>query len=281
MWINLFSLLFLLSSSAMACEEWSRHFLPQTGKKIPVGNKSLGLTKTQFHQVIDKVEVIYSKKFKAEGKNLKIVPQWDDPDVNASAVKEGPFHVVNLFGGLARHPRISEDGFALVICHEMGHHIGGAPLKNQSSNGVTSEGQADYFATLKCLKEVFANDDNDKISRRMKIPDVVTVACRSVYKTSQEAALCQRISMAGKSVANLFADRMEQLPEFEYPSTWVVSESFDGYPSPQCRLDTYFQGALCDRPLEEKLSGTDPSVGTCHPRHRDQIGMRPLCWFKP
>lgn len=280
-WINFLTILFLMNSSAIACEEWGGSFLPKTQRKIPVGQKSLGLNEQQFHRVIDKVEKIYSKKFKEIGKNLKIVRQWNESDVNASTSREGALYVVNLLGGLARHPRISEDGFALVICHELGHHIGGAPQVNQSYNRVSSEGQADYFATLKCLRKVFSSDDNASITRFMNVPSVVGQSCMSVYKSTQEVALCQRISMAGKSVANLFADRMEQLPEFEFASTWEVSENYDGYPSPQCRLDTYFQGALCDRPLDEKLSPSNAAVGTCHPKNGDKIGNRPLCWFKP
>lgn len=279
--MNKFLLTFLTLGISILANAHEGGFLPDK-RHIPVGSKNGGgLNQIQFNQVIDKVERVYAPKFKADGKSLKINRKWSESEVNANAVKVGSLHIVNVFGGIARHPRMTEDALALVVCHEIGHHIGGAPKKDRFFNKASNEGQADYFASLKCLREVFISDDNAAHMKSNKVPHIVTKSCQKVYKTSAEVALCQRISLAGKSVADLFADRMEQLPEFEYASTWAVSETFDGYPSPQCRLDTYFQGALCDRPLEEKLSPTDPSVGTCHPRHRDQIGMRPLCWFKP
>jgi Zn-dependent protease with chaperone function len=54
-----------------------------------------------------------------------------------------------MFGGLARDPLVTKDGFSAVICHEIGHHIAGAPRKGFS--WASNEGQADYFATTKCL----------------------------------------------------------------------------------------------------------------------------------
>lgn len=273
------TLLFLgLSLSSLAHSEG---FLPFK-THIPVGVKNAGgITEGQFHRVLDKLERVYAPKFRAEGRTLKINRQWNESEVNANIQKFGSQSVVNVYGGIARHRRMTEDGLALVVCHEIGHHLGGAPKKNQSPMEDSNEGQADYFASLKCLREVFLRDDNANVVRSLKVPAIVTKNCQRVYKTSSEVSLCQRISMAGKSVANLFADRMESLPEFEYASTWAVTETWDGYPSPQCRLDTYFQGALCDRPLDEKLSPLDPSIGTCHPRHGELMGMRPLCWFKP
>lgn len=279
--MNMSLLLFLSLSVSVISHAHSGDFLPYKAH-IPVGSKTLGgLNERQFHNVIDKVERTYIPKFKTQGRTLKINRKWSESEVNANAQKIGSVSVINVFGGIARHHRMTEDGLTLVICHEIGHHLGGAPKKNQLTLEDSNEGQADYFASLKCLREVFLRDDNASLVKFMRVPQIVTKNCQKVYKTSSEVSLCQRVSMAGKSVANLFADRMEQLPEFEYASTWVALETYDGYPSPQCRLDTYFQGALCDRPLEEKLSDFDPSIGTCHPRYGDQIGMRPLCWFKP
>jgi hypothetical protein len=35
-----------------------------------------------------------------------------------------------MFGGLARHELVTDDGFMMVVCHETGHHLGGAPRYN-------------------------------------------------------------------------------------------------------------------------------------------------------
>jgi len=43
----------------------------------------------------------------------------------ASVDKQGQ-QFIHMFGGLARHPLMTEDAFLLVACHEFGHHYGGA-----------------------------------------------------------------------------------------------------------------------------------------------------------
>lgn len=88
---------------------------------------------------------------------------------NASAQRMGSTWVVNMYGGLARHNEITIDGFALVLCHEIGHHLGGAPKYGGFNTWGTNEGGSDYFATLKCLRRIFQNDDNTKAIENMTI----------------------------------------------------------------------------------------------------------------
>lgn len=88
--------------------------------------------------------------------------------------------------------------------------------------------------------------------------------------------------MAGLVIGRLYASLVDQAdPSFETPNNKVVRETVDYHPHYQCRLDTFFQGSLCDRELEEELSNREAHVGTCHPKNGDLIGMRPLCWFRP
>ena len=106
-----------------------------------------------FHLLIDKVEKVFNPVFFKQGKKLKINRYWESPVVNASDQLLSDESVINMYGGLARHSKMTTDGLALIICHEIGHHIGGAPKYHSRENGNwgSSEGQADYFATLKCL----------------------------------------------------------------------------------------------------------------------------------
>ena len=67
--------------------------------------------------------------------------------VNANASQRGRTWIVNMYGGLARRPEITPDGFAMVLCHELGHHMGGFPFV---SGWAANEGQSDLFATLSC-----------------------------------------------------------------------------------------------------------------------------------
>ena len=308
-----------LATSSFACSiDGSRAnggFVPENNLKIPVnyskGIKS-GLSEAQFNAVIDKVETIYAPIVSSLGGKLNVERNWTDGTVNAYASQSGKTWKVAMFGGLARHETITEDGFALVICHEIGHHIGGSPKKGEISSPTptptpgggwwggsspttpapalaswaSNEGQADYFANLKCLRRVFLNDDNAAIIKSLNAPKSLTDACSKAHpgksgKADKEA--CIRGGMAGMSVSRLFmALRNSNVePKFETPDTKVVSKTDDNHPAYQCRLDTYFQGSLCDVDFNTDVSQKDETVGTCHKLNGQTSGLRPLCWHKP
>jgi hypothetical protein len=69
--------------------------------------------------------------------------------------------------------------------------------------------------------------------------------------------------------------------DYKTPDNNVVMRTYDGHPRAQCRLDTYFQGALCDKASNLDFSNTDPAVGACIKRDGYTQGLRSLCWYKP
>lgn len=288
-----------LTGSLLACSvDGKGGFLPENDLYIPAGMKGIngGISQSEFNEAIDKVEAIYSSIVSSMGGKLEIERKWDDGTVNAYASQSGKTWKVAMFGGLARHKTITQDGMSLVVCHEIGHHIGGAPKKGGSTGGgwwggtggganswASNEGQADYFATLKCLRKSFLNDDNATIVATMNVPKTLTDSCKKATKNDKEdTALCVRMGMAGKSVSDLFSD-LGKLPEtkFETPDAKVVSATDDNHPKAQCRLDTYFQGSLCDVSMNEDVSQKEEVKGTCHGSLGHKVGTRPLCWFKP
>lgn len=268
-------------------EDGSSGFVPENDIYIPVNAKRVGgITETQFNDVITKIETIYSPIVSSMGGKLKVNRKWTDGTANANATRAGSTWTVNMYGGLARHDAITEDGFALVLCHELGHHLGGAPkvggLRGLINGWASNEGQSDYFATLKCLRKAFLNDDNAAVVSAMNVPGTLTKRCNETYSNKDEAALCIRSGMAGDSVSGFFAAmRNATRASFDTPDSNVVSKNDDNHPAYQCRLDTYFQGALCDVSMNEDVSQKDEVQGTCHPRLGHKSGLRPLCWFKP
>ncbi|MES2529382.1 MAG: hypothetical protein V4598_20000 [Bdellovibrionota bacterium] len=272
--------------NSIACTiDGQEGFLPENNLKISVDAKRVGgITEAQFNAVIDEVEGIYSPIVSQEGGQLKVVRNWTDGTVNAYAQQVGKEWRVSMFGGLARHETITPDGFALVVCHELGHHIGGAPRKTSAwaSPWASNEGQADYFATLKCLRRVWNDEDNTSVVASMEIPAELSAKCSAAF-SGEEASICIRGGMAGMSVARLFqvlaSGTVE--PKFETPSTKVVTKTDDNHPATQCRLDTYFQGALCEKSFNENVDAKSEVTGTCHGSTGHTQGLRPLCWFKP
>jgi hypothetical protein len=288
-----------LAGTALTCSiDGKDGFVPENQLYIPEGQKSInGITEVEFNQAIDEVETVYAPIIANMGAKLNIERNWSDGTVNAYASQSGKTWKVAMFGGLARHATITKDAMALVVCHEIGHHIGGAPKKGGPAGGgggwwggdaggalswASNEGQADYFATLKCLRKAWINDNNVAIAKSLNAPADVTEMCQKTYKNQIDTALCVRTSMAGQSVGNLFAalSRLPQ-PKFDTPDSRVVSSTDHNHPKAQCRLDTYYQGSLCDINMNEDVSQTDEVRGTCHGSLGHKIGTRPLCWFKP
>ncbi len=271
------------ATSTFACDIHGKSgFAPENNLKISQWDKaSNDMTEERFLSIVRSVSDIYAPIVEQKGGTLSMNNRWDDDTVNASAQKMGSKWVVNMYGGLARHQLTTDDGFALVVCHELGHHIGGAPRKG-FSNWASNEGQADYFGSMKCLRRVLEKQDNILAVSKMTVDAEVTNKCELIYKNAGEVALCQRVSMAGKSLGSLLAD-LGKSPKVDFttPSPKIVTKTIDAHPEAQCRLDTYFQGILCDKSYDQDVDNADSKIGTCIALDGYKVGPRPLCWYKP
>lgn len=251
-------------------------FLPPNDMSIPVGDvHALGISEATFNAVLDRVDALYQPIIAAKGGKLVINRKWEDATVNASANQQGSTWFINMYGGLARHQAITAEGFALVACHEIGHHIGGFP--KISGRWATNEGGADYYATLKCLRQVFNGSESTET-----LDPVAVKACAANFPGDAERKLCEVNGMAGMSVAVLFQALRKQPapPTFGTPDPSAVTRTNDAHPDTQCRLDTYFQGGLCVKPVSEELSNSAPAPGACTLAKGFSAGIRPRCWYK-
>lgn len=265
-------------------------FVEDNNMNIPVGFHMMGVTggidEAQFNKVMDRIELLYTPIVKAAGGNLKVVRNWTDGTVNAYAQQTGANWEIQMFGGLARHPAITEDAMAVVACHEIGHHIGGAPkVANFWSTWASNEGQSDYFAGLKCLRLYYTEASNNEWIKAngATIPAYATDKCNLVWKQDNERITCLRTAMATYAVGVLFQDLREETvaPQFNTPDATKVVRMDDRHPGTQCRVDTYFNSGLCTKPVSEALSNSDYKAGTCAQVNGATEGFRPLCWFKP
>ncbi|MCK6596622.1 MAG: hypothetical protein L6Q33_15615 [Bacteriovoracaceae bacterium] len=273
----------LLSAQSFAASVHMCNFAPENNLYISADDKNAGtMTEERFNKIIDRVEAVYKPIVKTKGGNLVVQRNWTDGTVNAYASRSGSTWNVAMFGGLARHKFVTDDGFMMVVCHELGHHIGGAPKKGGwGSAWASNEGQSDYFATLKCMRAILETDDNETYVANMTVDASASQKCEAQYKSSNEIALCKRLAMGGKSLAMLLGDLGgNSNVNFNTPDTKVVKTTDHNHPQAQCRLDTYFQGALCDKSLSEDVDDRDATKGVCIQRDT-KIGTRPLCWYKP
>ncbi|MBS1958360.1 MAG: hypothetical protein JST80_02715 [Bdellovibrionales bacterium] len=269
-------------------------FAPQNDVNIPAGLEMHGdgIDETTFNAVIDKVSSFYSPIIASKGGKLNVNRKWTDGTVNASATRQGKTWTVNMYGGLARFQGMTSDGFAMVMCHELGHHLGGFP-RVKGIFGINSwasnEGQADYFATMKCFRRVFENEDNVDALSNVSVPEAVTEACSKTFKSQKEIALCQRAGMTSKVLADtLYAlgrrgspsREPATAPSFTTPSTAEVSTTDNDHPLAQCRLDTYMAGAICGMPYTEDFAQDNATGGACAEERGDKYAFRPHCWYK-
>ena len=276
----------LFSNPLSACKlDGSEGIVPENNLSISEFSKDANsMTKKVFSKIIDRIAKEYRPFIKEIGGRLVVKKRWSNDTVNAFAEKKGKRYIVTLMGGLARHQAVTADGFALVVCHEFGHHVGGSPVMTSAPRGwkVSNEGQADYFATQKCFKRVFGSDDNENLISNMTVPALVTQRCGESYSNSSDIALCQRTAMAGKSLATLF-QQLRESPEISFatPDPKIIWTTYNMHPKPQCRLDTYLQGALCTHDERAPISFVDHRVNFCNSDDGDTVGIRPRCWFNP
>lgn len=254
---------------------------------IPANIKSVtGMSEQVFNDVLDRVESIYAPIVKAEGKKLSVQRNWEDGTVNAYAQQRGNTWSIAMFGGLARHETVTPDGFAMVACHELGHHLGGQPRKSSwfgGSSWASNEGQSDYFGAMKCLRKYMEVDDNVSLMAAVKVPEFAVKKCEATFSNAEDIAMCKRSAMAGMSLAGLFrALRNLSTPlAFDTPDTKVVTSTNHNHPEPQCRLDTYFAGAICEKDHYADMDPSDVAKNVCTREEGYTIEARPRCWYAP
>lgn len=267
-------------SAALAHEKMCAGYFPPNNLNIPASAfHTLGIAEGMFNKIIERGEKIYGPIIQAKGGILKVERLWSDGTVNAAAGRNGRNWVVEMYGGLARHAQMTEEGFASVLCHEIGHHIGGAP--RYSGDWASNEGQSDYFSTTKCMRFMYEKEDNEAWLKTVKLDAMAASRCQQQFPTNRkEELLCLRSTYAAQSIAKMFAalDGGDEA-QFNTPDQRVVTRTSHGHPAAQCRMDTLFNGATCQVDKSVEMD-TDVLKGTCN-QGVDRFGWRPRCWYKP
>lgn len=252
-----------------------------------------GIGIDEFERVINEAETIFAPIVEAFGEKLEIVNRWNDSTVNASAIQGFGAWTVTMYGGLARRPEITSDGFALVLCHEIGHHLGGFPFV---SGWGANEGQSDYFATNHCAPHMWKSQVEINATFREKISGEPKSKCEASYQDENEQNLCFRIMLASKSISDLLGALTNTQVFFDQHDQKTVNKTFNSHPAAQCRLDTYMAGSLCSKEYDPTvIPGKTGRRGSnnleaekesarVHCANATEFSpstLRPRCWFKP
>ena len=139
---------------------------------------------------------------------------------------------------------------------------------------------------MKCFRKVFEKEDHTSVLSSQDVPEKVKIQCGESFKSKDEIQLCIRTAMAGKSLATISwhvendESSIVPKPNFETTDPRVVEFTDDRHPEAQCRLDTYYAGALCNVSHLIPFGESDPVTGACAVEKGDHLGVRPACWYK-
>lgn len=249
------------------------------------------ITEEQYDEAIKEVEDVYRPIIEAHDVNLEIRSDWNSSTVNAYASRSGNSWILKLYGGFARHKDISIDGFQAIVCHEIGHHLGGYPTKSWSWS--SAEGQADYFATQTCLKKVWRTQVVKNSLAANTVHPFSRLQCDLSYPTERARNLCYRIANASRSMAAALADISYTItPVPGHLDNSRVKSTKTSHPQAQCRLDTLLAGAACTQSIPDHLipgsklkslpleAEKQAARYSCMFNEGQRLVARPRCWFK-
>ena len=227
--------LFISLSSSFANEKRRDYF------ELPPGDpEAKGLSESQYYKVLGTFMVEYYQLVKTKtGKDLIINFDWQNKFFGAFAKDEGTKYSISLWGGMSRAEGMTEELAYFILCHELGHILGGNPKQTiPGSDWASSEGQSDFFAAKRCIPYLLK-----------KIPMKKRHASKRTDEICKGDTQCETIASIGKEFIN-FAQRWSfqnytEVKLGEIPAEVPKSLLRNVYPSDQCRVETVIQGATC------------------------------------
>ncbi len=241
--------------------------------------------------VLEELESLYRPASVAVGIKLTVRIDETSTSESAEANRDAREARVTVTRHLLENSRMSEDGLRTILCHEMGHILGGAPRRNVppewegpvAADGLSfmsSEGQADYYATLVCFRQLVRGQNHELVLQTTRDnggTSLLAAKCDAAHgKKSEDSLICQR-GVAGAlnmlQMIKVFPIAIDSESAFVAPKTII-----DSYPDRQCRLDTFAAGALCKTesvPKSVELDFNTAAVGSC----ANPTAARPKCWY--
>ncbi len=286
--------------SLLASVSAQAKFAPENDlyKEDDLFSRSANMTQNDFNLIINNIVEQYKPLAQKHGGSLSSNNKWTDGTVNASAEQQsmGTRWIVNMYGGLARRPEVTPDGFAMVVCHELGHHFGGYAYY-EGGDWAAAEGQADYFATHACARKIWKGQKDINAKSRDTVNPTAKAKCDASWASVEDQDLCYRTANASYSLAVLLQKLGGEADvSFDKADPAVVSVTDSAHPAAQCRLDTYVNGSICTTGFDENIipgrkfpdgqesKGAELESGkyTCMATKGNRVvGDRPLCWFAP
>lgn len=214
--------------------------------EIPIGSQNAGkVTESDFTQITQSfLTHFYIQTFNLSSFYIQPDFNWQSPFLMGGSQldQDKKLFLIHFHGGLARIPGNNKLSMAFVVCHELGHLLGGEPRQIQVPGGewASCEGQSDDWSTRVCLKK-WLNEDPLLFANEVVAPDSI-VRCKGQTDEKQ----CQQLMSAGfiffKSTLEWMKD--SNLPSLLLEDKNTVETTDLNYPNAQCRVDTVAHAAL-------------------------------------
>lgn len=231
-----------------------------------------------YLNIVEEIKDAYGPIAKSEGIKLIINWQLESKIMNATGTRDNSDWLITIYGGFFGLKGLNEESFRLILCHELGHIIGGSPVF-EILPGIytTSSGQPDYYAAASCMKLLLKDKDNSAFNER-SVDKTLNQKCIQQFNNINDQNLCRRIGNAGQEFTKILNFYSPSNASFSTPSKSVVQQMEDAHPDTQCRLDTILAGALCTF-IPQGLSSKEADImnRSC----AQGVSQRPRCWFKP
>lgn len=206
------------------------------------------IQKWQVHLLFSILDQAFGEHFQNQGKSWTSAFDWSNPYLGAGSQFDGENFTVMLWGGFVRARALNFAGLAAVLCHELGHKLGGEPhqrFPDSDPDWSSAEGQSDHFAATVCLPKVYQalKTTWPEAFAGFQLESFSVSLCSSAVDLNQ----CRWVAQAGVDLVEfiqLYFDRESALAKPEVWAQEIPPETLHtAYPSSQCRMDIFKAGA--------------------------------------
>jgi len=184
----------------------------------PEKAQNFAVQKEDFYRIPSIIASLFSKELTHY--DLSLDTRWESPFFGAGVNKIKARLSLMVLGGTARIKGMNQESYAALICHELGHILGGPPYQDfKGAKWSSLEGQADYFAASICLPRYFSflGIDPSRIDKEVESAGWHMFKSMMPYSTSTRDQALQR--------------KKVKLP--------AVKRTEQSYPDLQCRYETF------------------------------------------
>lgn len=150
--------------------------------------------------------------------------------------------IITITGALAKEKMINQAALGIIICHEIGHILGGHPKQTSHHQSWSSvEGQADYFSTNICMKNIHMIFWQDNL---FLFDQEIIKKCEYNYPILPDFIGCLRTASGIMSLQHYFNSKslLNKPISLHNKDNNEVNKTLQKYPSNQCRIDTFWAG---------------------------------------